>query len=36
MITKDASVNVEAKDTFKYDYFSGFLLCLKMHNLNTI
>ena len=29
MIAKEASVNVKTKSTFKYDYFLGFLLCLK-------
>ena len=29
MVAKEVSVNVKIKNTFKYDYFPGFLLCLK-------
>ena len=29
MIAKEVSVNVKTKNIFKYDYFPGFLLCLK-------
>ena len=29
MIAKEVSLNVQTKNTFKYDYFPGFLLCLK-------
>ena len=36
MIAKEVSVNVKTKNIFKYDYFPGFLLCLKKHNLQTI
>ena len=36
MVSKEVSVNVKTKNTLKYDYFPGFLLCLKMHNLQTI
>ena len=36
MVAKKVSVDVKTKNTFKYDYFPGFLLYLKMHNLKTI
>ena len=36
MVAKEFSVNIRTKNTFKYDYFPGFLLCLEMHNLQTI
>ena len=29
MVVKEVSVNVKTKNTFKYDYFPGFLLYLK-------
>ena len=29
MVARDVSANVKTKNIFKYDYFSGFLLCLK-------
>ena len=28
-VANEVSVKVETKNTFKYDYFPGFLLCLK-------
>ena len=28
-VAKEFSVDVKTKNTFKYDYFPGFLLCLK-------
>ena len=36
MVVREISVNVKTINTFKYDYFPGFLLNLKIHNLNTI
>ena len=36
VIANEVSVKVKTKSTFQYDYFPGFLLCLKMHNLQTI
>ena len=36
MVAKQVSVNVRTQNTFKYDYFPGSLLCLKIHNLQTI
>ena len=29
MIAKEVTINAKTKITFKFDYFSGFLLCLK-------
>ena len=29
MIAKEDSLKVTTKSTFKYDYFPGFVLCLK-------
>ena len=29
MVADEVSVNVKTKNTFKYDYFLGFPLCLK-------
>ena len=29
MVAKEVSVNVKTKNTFKYNYFPGFLLCLE-------
>ena len=29
MVANEVSVNVKAKNNFKYDYFPRFLLCLK-------
>ena len=29
MIAKEVIINSKTKITFKFDYFSGFLLCLK-------
>ena len=29
MVVKEVSVNVKTKNSFKYDYFPGFLLCLS-------
>ena len=29
------NVNVKTKNTFKYDYVPGFLLCLKNDNLQN-
>ena len=34
MVSKGISVNVKTKNTFKHDYFLGFLICLK--NAQTI
>ena len=34
MVSKGISVNVKTKNTFKYDYLRGFLICLK--NAQTI
>ena len=28
-VATEVSVNVKTKNSFKYDYFPGFLLCLK-------
>ena len=36
MVVEEVSVNVKTISTFKYDYFPGFLLDLKIHNLQTI
>ena len=36
MVAKKVSINIKTKNTFKYDYFPGLLLYLKMHNLQTI
>ena len=36
MVAAEFSINVKNKNTFKCDYFPGFLLCPKMHNLQTI
>ena len=29
MVAKEISIDVKTKNTFKYDYFPGFQLCLK-------
>ena len=29
VVAHQVSVNVKSKNTFKYDYFPDFLLCLK-------
>ena len=29
MVGKEISINVKTKNTFEYDYFPGFQLCLK-------
>ena len=29
MVAKEVSVNVKTKNIFEYDYFPGYLLCLK-------
>ena len=29
MIASEVADNLKTKNTFKYDYFPGFLLCLK-------
>ena len=36
MVAKEISVNVKTKNTSKYNYFLGFLLFLKIRNLQTI
>ena len=34
MVSKGIYVNVKTKNTFKHDYYRGFLICLK--NAQTI
>ena len=37
MVVKEDSVNVNIKNSFKCDYFPGFIACLKnAYNLQTI
>ena len=36
MVANEVSVNLETKNTLKYDYFPGFLYVRKMHNSQTI
>ena len=36
MVATELSISVKTKNTFKYDYFPVFLLCPKMHDLQTI
>ena len=36
MVANEVSVKVKTKNTFKYDYFPSFLLCLKNAQFTTI